>query len=156
MTLNSKEFVMNALNKASLKAVGKQLATDLQERSSDMTGTELYNEEEYIPTFAEAIAKKNMLDRKIGFICKARDGIIVRLLQNYDSTVYTADPTELPSLFGFVWSTDPSKAKPFIALSTSPYNKGECCSENGSVYRSKIDNNVWKPSEYSQGWKVVK
>jgi hypothetical protein len=31
--------------------------------------------------------------------------------------------------------------------------KDECCSENGAVYVSLIDNNTWAPSEYETGWK---
>lgn len=26
---------------------------------------------------------------------------------------------------------------------------------NGSAYESLIDNNVWSPSEYPQGWKLI-
>lgn len=134
---------------------GKVDALTLQSLAADMSGTELYAEEDVIPSFAEAVKRKNMLERAIGFVCRSTAGRVVRLLQAYDSTVYTAEPEELPSLWGFAWSTDPAKALPFIALSTSPYNTGECCSENGAVYRSKIDNNVWSPSAYPNGWEEV-
>ena len=120
-----------------------------------MTGTELYAEEDYIPSFAEAVKRKNMLERDVGFVCRSTAGRVVRLLQKYDSTIYTSEPEELAAQWGFVWSTDPAKALPFIALSTSPYNKGDCCSENGVVYRSKNDNNVWAPSAYPDAWEEV-
>jgi hypothetical protein len=124
-----------------------------------MTRTELYAEEEYIPSFKAAVAKKNMLERKAGqtdgFVCKSSAGRVVRLLQNYDSSIYTQEPEELPAQWGFVWSKDPAKALPFIALSTSPYNTGDCCTENGIVYRSLIENNVHAPSAYPQGWEKV-
>jgi hypothetical protein len=42
-----------------------------------------------------------------------------------------------------VWSKDPVKALPFTAISTSPYVIDECCSEDGKVYRSFFDNNIW-------------
>ena len=131
------------------------MATNLQIEADTMTGTELYDRENYIPDFAEAIKKKNMLERDIGFTCLSSAGRVVRLLQKYDSTIYTAEPEELPSLWGFKWSTNPDHALPFIALSTSPYMKDEVCSENDVVYRSKIDNNVWSPTDYPQGWEVV-
>ena len=134
---------------------GKVDALSLQSRAPDMTGTELYAEEDYIPSFAEAVKRKNMLERAVGFVCRSTAGRVVRLLQIYDSTIYTSEPEELPAQWGFVWSTDPAKALPFIALSTSPYNKGDCCSENGAVYRSKIDNNVHAPSAYPDGWEEV-
>lgn len=130
-------------------------AKDLQERSAEMNGMALYAEEEKIPSFGTACANMNMLERPVGFVCKSSAGRVVKLLQVYDSTVYTQEPEELPAQWAFKWSTDPSKALPFIALSTSPYGKGDCCTEGGKTWRSKIDNNVHSPSDYPQGWQEV-
>ena len=134
---------------------GRRQALDLQSRSPEMTGTELYAEDGNIPSFLAAKATMNMLDRPVGFVCKSSAGRVVRLLQVYDSDIYTQEPEELPAQWGFVWSDDPAKAKPFIAMSTSPYMAGNCCTENGITYRSTIDNNVWAPSAYPAGWEVV-
>ena len=134
---------------------GRRQALSLQERSDGMTGTELYAEDGNIPSFLAAKATMNMLDRPAGFVCKSTAGRVVRLIQNYDSDIYTQEPEELPAQWGFVWSDDPAKAKPFIAMSTSPYMAGNCCTENGITYRSTIDNNVWAPSAYPAGWEVV-
>lgn len=134
---------------------GRRRAMDLQNRSGGMNGTELYAEDTRIPDFLAAKANHNMLDRPVGFVCKSSAGRVVRLLQVYDSDIYTQEPEELPAQWGFVWSDDPAKAKPFIALSTSPYMTGNCCTENGITYRSTIDNNVWAPSAYPEGWEVV-
>lgn len=134
---------------------GKAQAEVIQTKADDMTGTQLYDKEDFIPDFAEAVKKKNMINRSIGFTCKSSAGRVVRLLQPYDSDIYTQEPEELPAQWGFKWSTDPSKALPFIALSTSPYMIGDCCTENGDVYRSKIDNNVFAPSAYPQGWDKI-
>lgn len=136
-------------------AQGLADAADLQSRASSMDGTALYAEEEKIPSFAAACAVKNMLERPAGFVCKSSAGRVVKLLQPYDSTIYTQEPEELPAQWGFKWSTDPFKALPFVAISTSPYGIGECCTEGGKVYRSTIDNNVWAPSAYPQGWEEV-
>ncbi len=148
--MTEKEIVLDTLRRS-----GKLIAEDLQDRSPDMTGTELYAEEEYIPDFRAAVAKKNMLERAAGFVCKSSAGRVVRLLQPYDSEIYTQEPEELPAQFGFVWSTDPAKARPFISLSTSPYNIGDCCTDGGETYRSKMDNNVWAPSAYPDAWEVA-
>lgn len=152
--MNDKEFVLKTLKQA-----GKQAAEALQQKAPDMTGTELYAEEEFIPSFKSAVAKKNMLERKAGqkdgFVCKSSAGRVVRLIQNYDSTIYTQEPEELSAQWGFVWSKDPKKALPFIALATSPYDTGDCCTETGIVYRSTMDGNVHAPSAYPQGWEVV-
>lgn len=134
---------------------GRLAAQEVQTKSPDMTGTELYAVDDRIPRFVESCKKQNMLERSVGFVCKSSAGRVVKLLQPYDSTVYTKEPEELPAQWGFVWSTDPAKALPFVAMSTSPYMTGDCCTEGGVVYRSTIDNNVWPPSAYPQGWEVA-
>lgn len=134
---------------------GFEAATALQANAENMTGTELYAAEDRIPAFAAACAKKNMMERKAGFVCRSSAGRVVKLIQPYDSTVFTQEPEELSAQWGFKWSTDPAKAKPFIALATSPYNTGECCTEGDEVFRSKMDGNVHAPSAYPQGWEKV-
>ena len=134
---------------------GYEAAKLVQANADNMTGTELYAADDRIPRFDAAVAAKNMLERPVGFTCLSPAGRVVRLLQVYDSTVYTQEPEELPAQWGFKWSTDPAKALPFIALSTSPYMKDDCCTEDGKTYRSLIDNNVHAPSAYPAGWKEV-
>lgn len=134
---------------------GRRQALALQDCSLELTGTELNAESSVIPEFRAAVKNQNMLTRPVGFVCKSSAGRVVKLLQPYDSDIYTSEPEELPAQFGFVWSDDPAKAKPFIALSTSPYMTGNCCTENGSVYRSTIGNNVFAPSTYPSGWELA-
>lgn len=138
-----------------MREQGKADALALQELSPTMTGTELNAADDRIPDFVEAVKVMNMLKRPVGFVCKSSAGRVVRLIQNYDSDIFTAEPEELPAQYGFVWSDDPAKAKPFIALATSPYMKGNCCTENDDTYRSKVDNNVHAPSAWADGWEVV-
>jgi hypothetical protein len=76
-------------------------------------------------------------------------------LQPYDSDIFKAEPEELSAQWGFAWSDDPAKAKPFVSIATSPYMTGNCCSENELIYRSKMDNNTWSPSDYPDGWEIV-
>lgn len=126
MTLTEKEFVLDTLRRA-----GKSAAVNLQAESPSMTGTELCAAEEYIPELPGGQNCKNMHGRKAGqkdgFVCRSSAGRVVRLLQVYDSEIYPQEPEELPAQWGFVWSTDPDKALPFLSLSTSPYAKGDCC-----------------------------
>lgn len=131
---------------------GYEAAKVVQNNADSMTGTELYAVDDRIPSFTAAVAKKNMLDRPIGFTCKSSAGRVVRLLQVYDSDIYPWEPEELPAQWGFKWSTDPAKALPFVAISTSPYMTGDCCTVEGVVYRSTMDNNVWSPVDYPSGW----
>ena len=138
-----------------LKASGKAKAQQVQDSASAMTGTELNAERDYIPSFKAACEKMNMLERPLGFVCLSSAGRVVKLIQPYDSTIYTGEPETLPAQFGFVWSDNPEHALPFVAMATSPYMTGNCCTEDGVVYRSKKDNNVHSPSAYPQGWERV-
>ena len=136
---------------------GRMQALDLQERSSNLTGTQLNAEDEKIPDFREAVRKKNMLERTAGqedgFVCKSSAGRVVRLIQNYDSDIHTGEPEELKAQFRFVWSQDPGKATPFIASSTSYYNKGDCClNAAGQPRRSTIDVNTFDPDVSPKFW----
>lgn len=143
-------------------AQGLADAADLQSRSASMDGTALYAEEEKIPSFQAAKAVKNMKERPAGqtngFICRNSDGLVVRLVQPYDSDTYPQEPGDktLAAHWRFVYSKDPKKARPFLEdpdiLSLNYYNLEECCIENGHVYRSTIPNNVYRPSVYAQGW----
>ena len=149
-----KQVYLNAMT-----AQGKADAEELQGRAPGMTGTELYAEEEKIPSFRAACARMNMMGRPAGqadgFVCRSSAGRVVRLIQNYDSTVYAQEPEELPAQWGFVWSTDPAKALPFIAVSTSPYMTGDCCTHEGRVWRSGQDGNVWAPGTVGVKWEEV-
>lgn len=150
--MTNKEFVLDTMRRQ-----GREAALVLQEKSSAMTGTELNAEDGYIPDFAEAVKVANMMDRKAGqadgFVCKSSAGRVVRLIQNYDSGVYTQEPEELSAQWRFVWSADPAKALPFIALSTSPYAIGDCClNAAGQPRRSNIDNNTFDPDANPRYW----
>lgn len=148
--MTNKEYVLDAMRRQ-----GRQAALELQERAPELTGTELNAEDGCIPEFQAAKAVYNMLQRPVGFVCRSSAGRVVRLLQSYDSDIYPQEPEELSAQWGFAWSQDPAKAKPFLALSTSPYMTGDCCTEGGAVYRSRIDNNVHSPGDYPAGWEQV-
>ena len=120
--MNDKDFVLSVMKK-----YGKQIAEELQSKSEEMTGEELYDEFGFIPNYLDACKKQNMLERKIGFVCRSPKGRVVKLIQNYDSTIYTQEPEELLAQWRFVWSKNPKHARAFIALSTSPYDMGYCC-----------------------------
>lgn len=150
MRLNNKDFVLSVM-----KRYGKEIATELQNTSDGYTNDELYERSKFIPSFTDALRVKNMLERKIGFMCVSPAGSIVKLIQPYDSDIYPQEPEELVAQWGFKWSTDPAKAKPFISSATSPYGYLECCIENEKIFRSKINNNTWAPSTTPALWEEV-
>lgn len=139
---------------------GRLAALEIQELAPAMTGTELNAVDDRIPRFSEAVKHKNMLNRKAGqedgFVCKSTAGRVVRLIQNYDSDIFTGEPEELKAQFRFVWSQDPAKARPFIASATSYYNTGDCClNAAGRPVRSKIDVNTFDPDVSPEFWEVA-
>ena len=142
--MDNKTVVLNAM-----RTQGVANAKALQESASAMTSDEIIDNEYRIPMFK---AESQYLDYPAGFICKSALGNIVKLIQPYDSTIYTGEPETLPAQWGFYWSKDPKKAKPFLESATSPYSKDECCTDEGQVWKSKIDTNTWKPSTYPDGW----
>lgn len=140
---------------AAVRDSARNAALYLQIRAGDMTGTELYANAEYIPAFAAVAAAGNMLARPAGFTCRSSAGRVVRLIQPYDISIYPGEPETLPAQWGYKWSTDPAKALPFIALATSPYGTGDCCTHGGKTWRSKMDNNVYSPADYPAGWEEI-
>lgn len=144
---DNKAFVLDTMRR-----FGESAARDLQQRAPEMTGTEIYGESGFLPAFNAA---KQYLNYTAGYVCRSAAGRAVRLIQPYDSTIYPQQPEELPAQWGFYWSQNPADALPFVALSTSPYMKGDCAIDAGWVWRSTIDNNVWAPSAYTQGWEKV-
>ena len=149
--MTNKDYVLETMKRS-----GKLAAQAVQAKASEMTGTELNAEDAYIPRFRAACARMNMLERLAGFVCLSPAGRVVRLVQPYDSDVFTQEPEELPAQFGFVWSKDPAKALPFVAISTSPYNTGDCCTNEGKTWRSGQDGNVWAPGTPNVKWEEVK
>lgn len=142
--MTDKELVLTTMRK-----YGKAVAENLQERAPEMNGTEIIAEEEFLPDFDPA---RQYLNYSAGYVCKSALGNAVKLIQPYDSTIYTQQPEELSAQWGFYWSTDPKKAKPFVAISTSPYMTGDCCTNNGHVWKSGQDNNVWEPGTVGVNW----
>ena len=127
----------------------------MQGEAPGLTGTELYAKDAIIPDFQAAKTNANMLTRQAGFVCKSTAGRVVRLIQPYDSDTYPQEPEDLPAQWGFAWSQNPAHALPFISLATSPYMMGDVCTENGTVYRSTHDDNIWAPSSYPDWWEVA-
>lgn len=137
-----------------MRKQGKAQAQAVQDAADTMTATELVAQEDYLPSFSATIATANMLNRPISFVVKTGLGNVCKLLQVYDSDIYTDEPENLPAQWGFQWSQDPDYAKDFVAISTSPYMIGDCCIDGG-VFRCLVDNTVHSPTDLPSAWEVV-
>ena len=88
-------------------------------------------------------------------------------LRNYDGSLYkclqahTSQDDWTPDISASLWknlsmneSGIQEWSQPISAL--DGYNIGDEVMYNGVHYKSTIDNNVWSPEAYPQGWEVVK
>lgn len=65
-------------------------------------------------------------------------------------------PGASPSLYKAIGVTGDGYPKWVQPLGASDaYNTGDIVSYNGVLYESTIDNNVWSPADYPQGWEGV-
>ena len=78
---DSKAFVLDTMRK-----FGESAARDLQSRAPEMTGTEIYAEEGFLPAFNP---EKQYLNYTAGYVCVSAAGRAVKLVQPYDSSIYT-------------------------------------------------------------------
>lgn len=81
-------------------------------------------------------------------------GILFKVLQDHTSQEDWT-PIDAPSLFAKVLTAEGEILDWQQPDSTNPYMKGDKVKYNGKVYESLIDNNVWAPDAYPEGWKEV-
>lgn len=132
---------------------GRMAAKELQTRAPEMTGTEIIAEEGKVPAFDP---KKDYTGWLPGWPV-ADEGQMWVLIKPHNAAHYPGRPSTLRAMWGLAHTTDPAKAKPFVAPygTSGLYMKGECCTENGGTHRSKVDNNPYSPSEYPDNWEEV-
>ena len=83
------------------------------------------------------------------------NSVLYKVLQDHTSQS-TWTPTDAPSLFAKVLtSTDGEPQEWEQPDSTNAYMKGDKVIFNGKVYESLVDNNVWSPEAYPDGWEEV-
>lgn len=83
------------------------------------------------------------------------DPQLYQVLQDHTSSAeWTPDTaTSLYKAIGVTEEGYPEWVQPLGA--SDAYNTGDIVSHNGELYKSTIDNNVWSPDTYPQGWEVV-
>lgn len=145
---DSKTFVLEHMKK-----IGIEAAAALQAEAPELDGTAIIDRESDIPDFDPA---KQYLNWAAGSVVRDNDQVW-KLLQPYDSTIYTDKPENLRTQWGICHTKDPAKAKPYIEPlgQSGVYMKDECCKVSDDVYKSLIDNNVWEPTSYPAGWEKV-
>ena len=83
-------------------------------------------------------------------------GVLYKVIQDHTSQAGWT-PDAAPSLFAPILAGqgDTEVGEWTQPDSTNPYNTGDRCMYNGTLYESTINGNVWSPVEYPAGWRVV-
>lgn len=117
-------------------------ATKTAEDAAALTGKDLY------PVWNDKSAYKN--GDRVRF-----NDVLYKCLQDHTAQA-SWTPTDAPSLWAKVLIPTPSVIPEWEQPdSTNPYMKGDKVTYKGKTYESLIDNNVWSPEAYPQGWKEV-
>lgn len=128
-------------------------AKDLRNRSSEMDGTAIIAEENYIPEWS---GEKDYSKVLAGAPVKFKEQVYV-LLQPHNAKNYPYFPFELPALWRVSHTKDPQKAKPWMKpKSTSEmYLKDECMIwTDGKIYCAER-NTAFSPEEFASDWKEI-
>lgn len=136
--MSNKELILSVLREQ-----GKTDALSLRVRASEMTGTEIIAEEHKAPAFdpekdySEWPRNSPVVDEKQIWL----------LITPYNAAHYDGRPSALHSLWALAHTTDPAKAKPWVASygSSGLYKINEVCTYNGHIWRNLFDNNEYPP-----------
>lgn len=94
--------------------------------------------------------KAYVVDERVNY-----EGILYKCLQAH-TALESWTPTAAPSLWAKVLIPDPDVIPDWEQPdSTNPYMEGDKVRFEGQVYESLINNNVWSPSAYPAGWKLI-
>ena len=139
--------------KEALAMYGKAKATELRSSANTMSGTEIIDQELFVPDWKPANYQT------VGAPVKD-EGQIYKVLQAHDSTNNpTWTPHNTPALWSICHTTDPAKAKPWAEPqgTSGMYYKDECYrADDGTVYRQTYDGgNVYDATAMPDRWEAV-
>lgn len=130
---------------------GRAAALELAGRAHEMDGTAIIAEQEKIPAWRE---DATYTAAHVGFPVQHNDQVYTILQPHTPAHNPGVFPADLPAIYSIKHTTDPKKAKPYMAPNgtSGMYMKDDCAVKDGGVYQSTIDNNVWDPLSYPDGW----
>ena len=133
---------------------GVEDARALREAAGGLDGTTLIDQERMIPLFDP---QKDYSAWPAG--APVRDGDqVYRLITPHNAAHYPQSrPGNTPALWSITHTKNPARAKPWTAPSGTSglYAAGECCTENGKIYRNLHEGNEFSPSALPERWEEV-
>ena len=136
-----------------MRIFSKQNAQHLKEQGESMSGTEIIDQELFVPEWKPA--NYQTVGAPVKF-----DGQVYKVLQAHDSTSNPDwTPDTQPALWSVCHTTDPAKAKPWLEPqgTSGMYYKGDCYrADDGIVYRQIYDGgNVYDAAAAPDRWETV-
>lgn len=136
-----------------MRIFAKQNAQHLKEQGESMSGTEIIDQELFVPEWKPA--NYQTVGAPVKF-----DGQVYKVLQVHDSTSNPDwTPAATPALWSICHTTDPAKAKPWLEPqgTSGMYQLGECYrADDGMVYRQIYDgDNVYDAEAMPDRWEAV-
>lgn len=133
------------------RSLGKADALRLRAEAYGLSGTEIIAREVSAPPYDPV---KDYSAWPVG--APVTDGGQVWLLiQPHNAAHYGGRPAEQRALWGLAHTTDPARAKAWVAPfgTSGVYMAGECYKDaDGTVWRCKADNTVHDAAAYTAGW----
>ena len=131
----------------------KQNAQHLKEQGKGMSGTEIIDQELFVPEWKPA--NYQTVGAPVKF-----DGQVYKVLQAHDSTSNPDwTPAATPALWSVCHTTDPAKAKPWLEPqgTSGMYQLDECYrADDGTIYRQIYDgDNVYNAEAMPDRWQTV-
>ena len=137
-----------------LRDLGRREAAALRETASTLTGTEIIAQERAVPPWD---AQKDYTGCPVGTPV-TDESQVWTLIQPHNAANYQGRPSTLRALWGLAHTTDPAKAKPWVAPqgTSGMYMKGECyLAADGTVKRCLQDNCVYNAEAMPSYWEDV-
>ena len=135
---------------------GRAAAQNLASRTvnENLNGTAIIAEQDHVPTWSETAAYTL---NHVGYPVQDGDQVYTIIQPHRPADNPGFRPADLPAIYSIKHTTDPAKAKPYMAPNgtSGMYMTGDCCRVEERVFRSTIDNNVWHPLDYPSGWEEV-
>lgn len=145
--MNKLESLVKMKEKGAYDALELQTAAN----AGTVTETEIIDREISVPAFNP---QKDYSDWLVNSPV-ADEGQVWLLLQPYNAANHEGRPSTLRAIWGLTHTKNPARAKPFVEPygTSGVYMIDECVLwTDGKVYVSTIDNNVWTPEAYPDGW----
>ncbi len=126
-----------------IRRSGKADALDLRKRAPSLTGTEVIAEESKVPAFDPA---KDYTNWPVSAPVADEDQVWILIIP-HNAADYSGRPSTLRALWGLAHTTDPAKAKPWVASygTSGLYKLDEVCTYNGHIWRNLYNDNDYPP-----------